>query len=210
MQEHLASLAAQGDAADTLIILEHPSTYTVGKRGTFADFKKSEEELSRLGAGIEHINRGGETTFHGPGQVVLYPIINLRRLKCGARAYVEGLEDSLIATLSTYGVQARGRVRCRTGVWVEDRKIAAIGVQISHGVTRHGAALNVTTDLSYFSHIVPCGIADKEMTTLQKELGVPHVSTAEVASRFTTAFAEQFGYHDSVEISREKLEEQAM
>ncbi len=94
-------------------------------------------------------------------------------------------------------------------MWVEDRKIAAIGVQISHGVTRHGAALNVTTDLSYFSHIVPCGIADKEMTTLQKELGVPHVSTAEVASRFTTAFAQQFGYHDSVQISREKLEEQA-
>ena len=91
-------------------------------------------------------------------------------------------------------------------MWVGERKIAAIGVQISHGVTRHGAALNVATDLSYFSHILPCGIADKEMTTLEKELGEQDISTDEVASRFTKAFARQFGYDEIVEISREELE----
>lgn len=100
----------------------------------------------------------------------------------------------------------QGRVPCRTGVWVGERKIAAIGVQISHGVTRHGTALNVTTDLSYFSHIIPCGIADKEMTSLERELGPGQVNIQEVAARFSTAFAEQFGYKQIEQISREQLE----
>ncbi|CAL8462886.1 g2420 [Coccomyxa elongata] len=206
VQDRLASLSSKSDTADTLIFLEHPATYTIGKRGTPADFKSSEEELLHLGADIENINRGGETTFHGPGQVVMYPIINLRRLRCGARAYVEGLEDSLIATLGSYGLEARGRVPGRTGVWVGERKIAAIGVQISHGVTRHGAALNVTTDLSWFTHIVPCGIADKEVTSLQRELGEQHASVQEVASRLSTALAQHFGYNELIEVSRQQLE----
>ena len=100
----------------------------------------------------------------------------------------------------------QGRLPGRTGVWVGERKIAAIGVQISHGVTRHGAALNVTTDLAYFTHIVPCGIADKEVTSLQKELGHQQVGVQEVASRFRTALAQQFGYNEMIEISRLQLE----
>jgi len=117
--------------------------------------------LRRLGAEVHHTLRGGDVTFHGPGQLVGYPICDVRRLGCGARAYVEGLEDALVAAAARFGVAAAGRVPSAPGVWVGARKLAAVGVRISGGVSSHGFALNVHTDLSFFDHIVPCGLADK-------------------------------------------------
>lgn len=151
---------------------------------------------------IETIPRGGETTYHGPGQLVAYPIVDLRNRSLGARAYVEGLEDALVATVGAFGVQARGRVPGRTGVWVGSRKVAAIGVKISQGVTSHGIALNVDLDLEPFKWIVPCGVPDDDVvTSLARELR--HVRRnappplAAVKARFADAFAAQFGYAEA-------------
>ncbi|CAK0784839.1 hypothetical protein CVIRNUC_008044 [Coccomyxa viridis] len=204
-QEHIASSVRHQGVADTLILLQHPAVYTIGKRGTEADFKVSREDLR--GAAVQTVPRGGETTFHGPGQLVCYPIVNLRRLKCGARAYVEGLEDTVIATVGERGLSAQGRLPGRTGVWVGERKIAAIGVQISHGVTRHGAALNVSTDLSYFDSIVPCGLADKEVTSLDQELGQGSLTVQEVGDHFVQCFMKQFEYSMAETIPRSQLED---
>ncbi|PRW44247.1 Octanoyltransferase [Chlorella sorokiniana] len=155
---------------DTLLQLEHSPVYTIGKRGSAADFRTAADALAAHGAEIVTIPRGGETTYHGPGQLVVYPIVSLRLLGVGARAYVEGLEDVLVRTLGRYGIAARGRVPGKTGVWVGERKIGAIGVRISQGVTSHGVALNVSTDLSAFQHIVPCGTPDKEVTSIHRQL----------------------------------------
>lgn len=123
------------------------------------------------GIPVVTIPRGGETTYHGPGQLVAYPILSLRGLSLGARAYVETLEDTIIAVAGAYGVAARGRVPGRTGVWVGERKLGAVGVRISYGTTSHGLALNVDTDLSAFDAIVPCGAPDKTVTSLAAQVG---------------------------------------
>lgn len=125
------------------------------------------------GVHVEAIPRGGETTYHGPGQLVAYPILALRGLGLGARAYVEALEDAMVAAAGAYGVAARGRVPGRTGVWVGDRKLGAVGVRISRGATSHGLALNVDTDLAAFDAIVPCGAPDRAATSLAAEVGAP-------------------------------------
>jgi lipoate-protein ligase B len=120
------------------------------------------QALAALGAAVHLTPRGGDATFHGPGQLVIYPVLSLRRLGCGARAYVEGLEDVMAAVAASHGVRAAGRLPGAPGVWVDGRrKLGAVGVRVSQGVTTHGAALNVATDLSFFTHIVPCGIHDK-------------------------------------------------
>ncbi|EFJ43580.1 hypothetical protein VOLCADRAFT_65732 [Volvox carteri f. nagariensis] len=170
LQDSVAEERRQGLVGDTLILLQHYPVYTLGKRGKESDFRTSRKEIEATGAEICSVPRGGEVTFHGPGQLVAYPIVGVRQAGLGARAYVEGLEDSIIDCLAKYGITARGRVPGATGVWVAERKIAAIGVRISQGVSSHGLALNVDTDLSYFHHIVPCGIADKEVTSIRKEL----------------------------------------
>lgn len=136
--------------------------FTVGKRGTVHNVLSSASALRALGAEAHSAPRGGDATFHGPGQLVAYPVVRLRRLGVGARAYVEGLEDAVAAAARAFGVPtAAGRVPGAPGVWVADRKLAAVGVRISGGVATHGAALNVSTDLSWFNHVVPCGIVGK-------------------------------------------------
>lgn len=160
--------------SDYVLTLQHDHTYTVGKRGRDDDFKHTVEGLETLlGARpeIARVPRGGETTYHGPGQLVVYPIVNLRRLRMGARVFVESLEDAMIDTAAEYGVSARGRVPGKTGVWVGDRKIGAIGVAISGGVSRHGLAFNVAPDLSAFDHIVACGDETARVTSLERECG---------------------------------------
>ena len=126
-----------------------------------------------LGAELVHVPRGGQVTFHGPGQVVLYPVADLRRLGLGARRFVEGLEDVMVAAAADFGVEARGRQGAnRTGVWVDDRKLGAVGVQISQGIATHGLAFNSETDLGYFDQIVPCGIEETGViTSLEREVG---------------------------------------
>ncbi|GAQ78556.1 Lypoyltransferase mitochondrial-like [Klebsormidium nitens] len=126
--------------------------------------------------------------------VILYPILNLHEAKIGARAYVEGLEEVMVQTAGVWGVKARGKVPAETGVWVEDRKIGAVGVRISRGVTSHGLALNATVDLGWFEHIVPCGIADKEVTSLERETGGAEVRFDDVMRESMRAFCRVFGY----------------
>ncbi|MCH8206192.1 MAG: lipoyl(octanoyl) transferase LipB [Chloroflexi bacterium] len=178
LQRSLHRQVAEGSLPDLLLFLEHPHVYTLGRRGKDTDVLVSEEKLSRLGAEVHRTDRGGEVTYHGPGQLVGYPVVDLRRWGGGPMKYVRALEDSLVATLRDFGVQA-GRDDKPTGVWVGDAKIAAIGVKISRRVTMHGFALNVHPDLSYFEHIVPCGMPRAGVTSMEsllsKELSVEQV-----------------------------------
>src|SRR5690606_28253055 len=144
---------------------EHPPTYTLGRHGRPENIVWDDQQRSRKGVTVYHIDRGGDVTYHGPGQLVGYPIVNLRRRRMGVRAYIEGLEEALIATCRHFGVSARVEPGL-IGVWVEDRKIAAIGVRVARGVSSHGFALNLHTDLSFFDGIIPCGISDRGVTSL--------------------------------------------
>lgn len=173
LQERLVADRKAGRVGDLVLSLQHPPTYTLGKRREKAErnLLAPESELRALGAELHHTERGGDVTFHGPRQAVLYPIVSLRPLGLGARRYVEGLESAMIQVAALHGVSARPGDPGETGVWVEDRKIGAIGVRISSGFTWHGLAFNIDPDLGYFDHIVPCGIAGKEVTSLRREVG---------------------------------------
>lgn len=193
LQQSMAVERRTGDIGDSLLVLQHFPVYTIGRRKPEGHFLSGEDTIKALNVDVVYVARGGEVTFHGPGQIVLYPILNLRGLKLGVRDYVEGLEDVMIKTAESYGVSARGRVSGRTGVWVEDRKLGAVGVQISGGVSTHGLALNVNPSLEYFDHIVPCGMRDLEVTSLEKELvGKAFVGIDEVAERIVKAFVDTF------------------
>lgn len=161
-----------------LIFCQHAHVYTLGKSGRASNLLMNLEELSSIQASYYHINRGGDITYHGPGQIVGYPVIDLENFFTDIHKYMRLLEEAVIQTLKEFDV-ASGRISGLTGVWVEPenenkaRKICALGVKTSRWVTMHGFALNVNTDLSYFNHIVPCGIADKITTSLQNEVGHP-------------------------------------
>ena len=180
-------LAKQGDGSDlvgTIIFVEHPAVYTLGKSGKMSNMLIDEARLKALGAEFYHIDRGGDITFHGEGQVVCYPILDLEKLGIGLRRYIEILEQSIIETVAEYGINGR-RLEGATGVWLCDeaedtsgetiqkewRKICAIGVKASRYVTMHGLALNASTDLKWFTMINPCGFVDKGVTSISKELG---------------------------------------
>ena len=157
-----------------IILCEHPHVYTLGRIGKEGNMLLSEEQLQKIGATLYHIDRGGDITYHGPGQLVCYPILNLEEFSLGLKEYVHLLEEAVIRVCASYGIIA-GRLEKATGVWLEGdmpraRKICAIGVRSSHFVTMHGLALNVNTDLRYFSYIHPCGFIDKGVTSLQQEL----------------------------------------
>ena len=180
-------LAKQGDGSDfagTIIFVEHPAVYTLGKSGKMSNMLIDEERLTTLGAEFYHIDRGGDITFHGEGQVVCYPILDLDKLGIGLRRYIEILEQSIIETVAEFGIKGR-RLEGATGVWLCDemegangekvqrnwRKICAIGVKASRFVTMHGLALNAATDLKWFTMINPCGFVDKGVTSITKECG---------------------------------------
>ena len=157
-----------------IILCEHPHVYTLGRSGKEGNMLLSEEQLQKIGATLYHIDRGGDITYHGPGQLVCYPILNLEEFSLGLKEYVHLLEEAVIRVCASYGIIA-GRLEKATGVWLEGdmpraRKICAIGVRSSHFVTMHGLALNVNTDLRYFSYIHPCGFIDTGVTSLQQEL----------------------------------------
>ena len=165
-----------GETTHHLLFCEHPAVYTLGKSGKEEHVLISQEELAKRNIAYYPTNRGGDITFHGPGQVVGYPIIDLERFFTDIGKYLRHLEDVIILTLRDYGIDG-ARSQGETGVWIDPdvkmkaRKICAMGVRCSRWVTMHGFALNVNTDLDYFSLIVPCGIPDKQVTSLQKELG---------------------------------------
>lgn len=158
-----------------VIFCEHPHVYTLGRSGKENNMLLGEQQLKAINATLHHIDRGGDITYHGPGQLVCYPILNLEDFRLGLKEYIHLLEEVIINICSSYGIQA-GRLEKATGVWLDGntytaRKICAMGVRSSRYVTMHGLALNVNTNLRYFSYINPCGFMDKGVTSLQKELG---------------------------------------
>ncbi len=160
-----------------LIFCEHPHVFTLGKGGDEKNLLLKREDLSSINASFYPINRGGDITYHGPGQIVVYPIIDMENFFTDIHQYMRILEESVIQTLKEFSIES-GRIQGLTGVWIDvngkkPRKICALGVKTSRWVTLHGLAFNVNTDLSYFSHIVPCGIDDKEVTSMEKELDNP-------------------------------------
>jgi lipoyl(octanoyl) transferase len=185
LQGELVAARQQGGIPDQLLLLEHPHTITLGRNGRMENLLASDAALASAGISFYPINRGGDVTYHGPGQLVGYPIFDLREWKRDVGAYVRGIEQAIIDMLAGYGIEA-GRIPGLTGVWVDQRKIAAIGVHIGRWVTSHGFALNVSTDLSYFQYIVPCGLT-KPVTSMA-QLGVR--TSLEEASR---AVAAHFG-----------------
>lgn len=189
LQNQLVADRQLGRIPDQLLLVEHPHVITLGRNGRMENLLASEHVLERSGIAFYPANRGGDITYHGPGQIVGYPILDLREWKRDVHAYVRGIEQAIIDALLEFGIEA-GRVEGLTGVWVEGRKVAAIGVHISRWVTSHGFALNHTTDLSYFQYIVPCGLS-RPVTSL-RELGVD-ASRAEVTDALVRNFARQFG-----------------
>lgn len=179
-----------------LFLCEHPPVYTLGKSGHIENVLLNEEQLQEKGIEFFKINRGGDITFHGPGQVVGYPILDLDQFFTDIHRYMRFLEEVIILTLKDYGIEA-GRFPGYTGVWldaedpVKARKICAMGVKCSRWVTMHGWAFNVNTDLSYFNYIVPCGIKDKAVTSLQQELG-KKIDMEEVKQKILKYFAQVF------------------
>jgi lipoyl(octanoyl) transferase len=189
LQNRVADQRRAGLVPDTLILLEHPHTYTIGRSGTRDHVFLHESELAARGITCLDVDRGGDVTYHGPGQLVGYPILDLGP-KPDVGLYLRNLEACIIDVLSDFGITA-GRLSGYTGVWIGDRKIAAIGIKVSQGVTTHGFALNVSTDLSLFTHILACGIPDKGVTSMALELGAaPAMSAVEeaVIARFSERF----------------------
>lgn len=179
-----------------IILCEHPHVYTLGRSGREGNMLLGERQLQEMGVTLYHIDRGGDITYHGPGQLVCYPILNLEEFSLGLKEYVHLLEEAVISVCASYGISA-GRLAKATGVWLETetvraRKICAIGVRSSRFVTMHGLALNVNTDMRYFGYINPCGFVDKGVTSLQRELG-RELPMAEVKERMTEALLRLLG-----------------
>ncbi|MDE2817263.1 MAG: lipoyl(octanoyl) transferase LipB [Chloroflexota bacterium] len=168
LQRRVVAARHAGAIPDVLLLLEHPHTFTIGRRGDDSEVLASPAHLEMLGATVIEVDRGGLATYHGPGQLVGYPILDLRPRGREVHSYLRNLEEALINALGETGIPAQ-RVTQKTGVWVEDRKIASIGVRFSRWISSHGFALNVTTDLSYFNHIVPCGMPAVTMTSVAQE-----------------------------------------
>lgn len=189
--------SASAGTTHRLLFVEHPPVYTLGKSGHMDHVLLNDSEMEEKGAAFFRTNRGGDITFHGPGQLVGYPILDLERFRTDLGWYLRSLEEVGIRVLAEYGVEG-DRSPGETGIWIEpgakgrERKICAMGVRCSRWITMHGFALNVNTDLSWFGNIVPCGIADKQVTSLQKELGRP-VDLGEVKDRWKSRFEEVFG-----------------
>ena len=181
---------------DHLLLCEHPHVYTLGKSGSVAHLLLNEQGLREKGVQFFPIDRGGDITYHGPGQIVGYPIFDLDHHFTDIHRFLRTLEEAIIGTLEAYGIKA-GRIEGLTGVWLDEndpvnaRKICAFGIRASRWVTMHGFAFNVNTDLSYFENIVPCGITDKGVTSLAKELG-RHVDINEVKERLKVELANLF------------------
>jgi lipoyl(octanoyl) transferase len=190
-------MAAKGDL-HYLLFCEHPHVYTLGKSGTSTNLLISDEVLKRINATYYRINRGGDITYHGPGQIVAYPIFNLEAFGITLKEYIHKLEEIIILFLKSYGINA-SRLDGATGVWLDVgvlgrvRKICAIGVRASRFVTMHGLAFNINTDLNYFSYINPCGFVDKGVTSLQVELG-KQIDMESVKVDLNKLFASEFGF----------------
>jgi len=202
LQRRVVAARKAGAVPDVLLLCEHPHVITLGRNGKLANLRASGDLLSRMGVALFETDRGGDITYHGPGQLVGYPILNLAEIRRDVAWYVRGLEEAMIRATAEFAVRAR-RVPGRTGVWVdgagdgagslpEEEKLGAIGVHLSRWITSHGFAYNVATDLRYFDLIVPCGIADKRATSLEKLLN-QRVELRAVSSCVAAHLGELFG-----------------
>jgi lipoyl(octanoyl) transferase len=191
LQQRLWDLRNSGSIEDTLLLTEHEHVYTFGKSGDNNHLLASEEELKSEGIDVFYIDRGGDVTYHGPGQIVGYPIIDLNNYFRDIHRYLRNIEEVIIRTLEKFGISAE-REKDLTGVWVNGEKIAAIGVKVSRWITMHGFALNVNTELEKFDRIIPCGIFHKGVTSMQKVLG-KEVSLDSVRIGIVDSFANVFG-----------------
>jgi lipoyl(octanoyl) transferase len=181
-----------GEGLERLLLLEHPPVYTLGRNASEADVLAGPEWLRARGVELAECDRGGQVTYHGPGQLVGYPIVNLSPDRRDVRRYVRDLQETLIRTLADYGITAEGRDgQAFVGVWAGEEKIASIGVHLSRWITTHGFALNVSTDLSYFSGIIPCGLHEVRMTSIERLTGRAPV-LAEIAEVYARHFGDVF------------------
>jgi|SRR5690606_11854244 len=200
LQKFLFDKRVKNEISDVLLLLEHNHTYTLGKVAERSNLISNQEFLKKNNISVYDIDRGGDITYHGPGQIVGYPIINLEQWQKDTHKYLRALEEVIIKTCIYYGLNPR-RDSKYTGVWIGDKKIAAIGIKVSRWVTMHGFAFNVNTDLNMFKGIIPCGIADKDVTALKQELN-REISLIEVKEILLEKFKEVFDY-SNINISSE-------
>ncbi len=191
LQQQLFEQRAKKLIPDTLLLTEHDNVYTIGKSGNDNHLLATNAELAEKGIAIHHNDRGGDITYHGPGQLVGYPILDLSNYYHDLHRYLRDIEEVIIRTLATFGVTG-SRVPEYTGVWVGNDKICAIGVKTSRWITMHGFAFNINTDLAYYNRIIPCGIFERGVTSLQQVLGQT-VDLKEVSTRLVKCFGQVFG-----------------
>lgn len=203
LQHEIHTKRVSNEVEDFLFLLEHPNTYTLGKTAHKENLVGSENYLRENQISVYDIDRGGDITYHGPGQIVGYPIIDLNRWHNDTHKYLRALEEVIIKTCSEFGLDCE-RNEQHTGVWLADRKIAAIGIKVSRWVTMHGFAFNVNTDLNLFNGIIPCGIQDKSVTSLKKELG-KEISVAEVKEKILNNFFDLFSYDELASLKKQEL-----
>ena len=201
LQKEIFSKRASGEVEDFLFLLEHPNTYTLGKTAHKENLKGTEDYLKENQISVYDIDRGGDITYHGPGQIVGYPIVDLNNWFKDTHKYLRALEEVIIKTCAEYNLSCERNPK-HTGVWVEDRKIAAIGIKVSRWITMHGFAFNVNTDLNLFNGIIPCGIQDKSVTSLSKELN-REIETQEVKVKLLANFKDVFGYTEIMTVKEE-------
>ena len=190
IQESAVQRLRSGDVPEQLLLLEHPHVFTLGRGADSSNILADRQQLESNSVEVHETGRGGDVTYHGPGQLVGYPIINLKPDRCDVHRYVRDIEEVLIRTIAEFGVTGT-RIAGLTGVWVGNEKIGAIGVRIARWITSHGFALNVNTDLSYFKMIVPCGITDKGVTSISRLLG-REIELGDVARIASLQFAQVF------------------
>ena len=192
LQAEIVAAVRDGQEPDTLLLLEHPRVFTMGKAASPDHLLWDDGERSRRDVGVIWSDRGGEATYHGPGQLVGYPIIDLVHFELTIPAYIQKLEQSLIEYLRELGVESEPGERGLTGVWSQGEKVAAIGIKLNRSIVSHGFALNLTTDLEYFDGIVPCGHADKRATSVEALTG-RRIDTATAAREYARHFVDVFG-----------------
>ena len=192
LQEETHAARIRGELPDTLLLVEHDPVITLGRAAKQEHVLATPEHLKTLGIELHEIGRGGDVTYHGPGQLVVYPILDLKPDRCDVRRYVRGLEQVMLQVAESYGLTPQ-RIEGMTGAFVDQRKYGALGVRISRWVTMHGIAINVSTDLDAFSLIVPCGLRTTSVTSLSRETG-REISLADAQGRTIEQFAQVFGY----------------
>ena len=191
LQHLLMNEKKNGNEEDYLLTLEHPHTYTIGSSGSEENLLVDNEYLKTKSIGLQHVGRGGDITYHGPGQLVAYPILDLNHYQKDLHRYLRKLEEVLILTVRQFGITA-GRKKVLTGIWVDDEKLASIGIRMSRWITIHGSALNVSTDLALFDNIIPCGIEGKSVTSMSKILGYT-IDIEDVTPVYVNSFSNVFG-----------------